>query len=308
MRFMNEYLATAPFDLYELNLFHLVAETRSFTKAGQRVGLSQSAVTRQIRGVEERLGVELFERTTRYVNLTAAGKVLFDKSITILQAANATLHQLQHEFHLIPRTLRVGVARSIGLAYLPGFFFAFQKRFPDVQLHVVQQTSAEIVNAVENGDLDAGLICPPPRLPRGLQITHRFTDEFMFIAPPNFHLQERFTGKSLNDVYKLLGQQRWLLIDPEGNTGRRMNHWLKDQGWRIDPAMELDSFDVIVNLVSIGLGVSLVPHRTLPIYEQRRAVKRIPCTKRFARELVVVVRKNRKPPEHLTGFVENILF
>ncbi len=72
--------------------------------------------------------------------------------------------------------------------------------------------------------------------------------------------------------------------------------------------MELDSFDVIVNLVSLGMGVSLVPHRVLPIYEQRRVVKRIPARDRFARELVVVVRKNRQQPEHLAGFVENVLF
>ena len=64
-------------------------------------------------------------------------------------------------------------------------------------------------------------------------------------------------------------------------------------GWRIEPAMELDGFDVIVNLVSLGMGVSLVPHRVLPIYEQRRVVKRIPTRDRFARELVVVARKNR---------------
>jgi len=54
--------------------------------------------------------------------------------------------------------------------------------------------------------------------------------------------------------------------------------------------------------------VSLVPHRVLPIYEQRRVVKRIPARDRFARELVVVVRKNRQQPEHLAGFVENVLF
>jgi DNA-binding transcriptional LysR family regulator len=72
--------------------------------------------------------------------------------------------------------------------------------------------------------------------------------------------------------------------------------------------MELDSFDVIVNLVSLGLGVSVVPHRVLPVYENRRTVTRIPSHRKFVRELVLVVRKNRNPPEHLTGFVENILF
>src|SRR4029079_6206437 len=110
------------------------------------------------------------------------------------------------------------------------------------------------------------------------------------------------------ELRKLLGNQRWLMIEKEGFTGRKLNQWLTAQGWRIEPAMELDSFDVIVNLVSLGLGVSLVPHRVLPLYEQRRAVRRLPMAKKFSRELVVVVRKNRQPPKHLTGFVENVLF
>ena len=305
---MNEFLATVPFDLYELNLFHLVAETASFTKAGQRAGLTQSAITRQIRGMEDRLGVALFERTTRQVSLTLAGRLLHEKSGPILAATNDVLRHLQHEFHLVPKTLRVGVARSIGLAYLPGFFFAFQRKFPDVQLQVVQQSSREILDAVESKELDAGLLCPPPRLARGLQITHRFTDEFTLIVPPKFPLPVNFSRANSKTLRKLLEGQRWLMIDREGNTGKQLRRWLGEEGWRIEPAMELDSFDVIVNLVSLGLGVSLVPHRVLPIYAQRRAVKRIPARNRFTRELVVVVRKNHHPPEHLAGFVENVLF
>lgn len=305
---MNEYLATAPFDLYELHLFQLVAETGSFTKAGQRAGLTQSAITRQIGGMEQRLGVSLFERTTRQVSLTLAGKSLHEKSGPILDATNAALHHLQHEFNLVPKTLRVGIARSIGLAYLPGFFFAFQRKFPEVQIQIVQQPSREILDAVEAKDLDAGLLCPPPRLSRGLQITHRFSDDFMFIAPPQFQLPANPIRHNFKSVKKVLDGQRWLMINRESNTGKHLRRWLEEHCWRIEPAMELDSFDVIVNLVSLGLGVSIVPHRVLPIYEQRRAVRRILMAKRFSRELVVVVRKNRQPPKHLTGFVENVLF
>jgi DNA-binding transcriptional LysR family regulator len=200
------------------------------------------------------------------------------------------------------------VARSIGLAYLPGFFFAFQRKFPKVQIQVVHQTSREILDAVEAGEIDAGLLCPPPRLAGGLQITHRFRDDFTLIAPPHLQLPANSTRTNFKTLKKSLDGQRWLLIDRNGNTGKQLRHWLEAKDWRVEPAMELDSFDVIVNLVSLGLGVSIVPHRVLPIYEQRRAVKRIPMAGRFSRQLVVVVRKNRQPPEHLAGFVENILF
>ena len=128
MRFMNQFLATAPFDIYELTLFQLVAETGSFTRAAERASLTQSAITRQIRGMEDRLGVPLFERTTRHVSLTRAGRLMQGKSKTILDATNELLDEVQRTFGKAPPTLRIGVARSIGLAYLPGYFFAFQRK------------------------------------------------------------------------------------------------------------------------------------------------------------------------------------
>ena len=124
---MNEFLATGPFDLYELQLFQLVAEHQSFTKAARVAGLTQSAITRQISGMEHRLGVTLFERTTRSVRLTAAGAALHARSGAILSGVNDAITAVQEKFDLLPQTLRVGVSRTIGLAYLPGFFTRFTK-------------------------------------------------------------------------------------------------------------------------------------------------------------------------------------
>ncbi len=301
----NQLLVSPPFDLYELTLFRLVADLGSFTRAAEQAGLTQSAMTRQIRGMEERLGVPLFERTTRHVGLTRAGRLLQAKSAGIVESTNALFVELQETFHQTPPTLRVGVARSIGLAYLPGYFFAFHRQHPEVQLQVMQRTSHEIVAAVECGDLEAGLVCPPAPLPRSLQVTHRFADEFVAIVPP--HLTDLPDLQKVVELEKLPGQ-RWLMIERESCTGIRLNEWLKAQGWRTEPAMELDSFDVIVNLVSLGLGASLVPHRVLPLYQQRRVVRRLGIQPRFSRELAVVIRRNRRPAEPLRAFVASVLF
>ncbi len=306
MHNQNQLLVAPPFDLYELTLFRLVADLGSFTRAADRAGLTQSAITRQIRGMEERLGVALFERTTRHVALTKAGRLLRVRSAGLLEQTNSLFAELQAAFSHVPPLLRVGVARSIGLAYLPGYFFAFHRQHPEVQLQVVQRTSREIVSALDSGELDAGLVCPPPHLPRSLRVTHRFTDEFVVIVPPQLSLP---TGVgTVSELSKSLSGQRWLMIERESYTGTRLYAWLKRQRWNIEPAMELDSFDVIVNLVSLGIGVSLVPHRVLPLYEQRRAVRRVPTTPRFSRELAVVIRRNRRPAEPLRAFIDNVLF
>src|SRR3954470_14442789 len=84
MRCMHEFLATTPFDLYELYLFRLVVAHGSFTKAAELAGLTQSAITRQIQGIEKGLGLALLERTTRSVRTTPAGDFLFHESARLI--------------------------------------------------------------------------------------------------------------------------------------------------------------------------------------------------------------------------------
>ncbi|MGH7995329.1 MAG: LysR substrate-binding domain-containing protein [Opitutaceae bacterium] len=91
------------------------------------------------------------------------------------------------------------------------------------------------------------------------------------------------------------------------NTGRRLRTWLKWQGCRVDPAMQLDSCDLIANLVALGVGVSVAPIRALALYNTARTLQRIPWPDRFVRDLVVVVRRQRKLPEHLAKFIDNVL-
>jgi DNA-binding transcriptional LysR family regulator len=308
MRAMNEFLATGPFDLYELQLFHLVAEHQSFTKAGWAAGLTQSAITRQIRGMEERLGVPLFERTTRHVRLTPAGAALHARSGAILHEVNEAITVLKEGFNLAPKTLRAGVSRTIGLAYLPGFFRQFQTRFPQVQLQVTQESSAFILAAVESGELDAGIVAAPPRISRALAVTHRFADEFTLIAPAKLKMRGLSKMVLPGELSQIFARQRWLLIGRETTTGKRLHGWLARHGLQIEPAMEADNFDLLANLVSLGLGVSIVPHRVLALHPNRRPVQRINTNPKFSRNLIVVVRRQSKLSDALTGFVENILF
>jgi DNA-binding transcriptional LysR family regulator len=108
----------------------------------------------------------------------------------------------------------------------------------------------------------------------------------------------------MEEVQKKFRQHRWLLLDRRSNTGAQLQRWLAEQGATVEPAMELDSFDMILNLVSLGLGVSLVPHRVLPLYMQRRiSIKNV-----FERQLGVIVRKNRSLSQPLASFAESILF
>lgn len=306
MRYMHEYLKTAPFDLYELYLFHLVAKHRSFTKAAEAAGLTQSAMTRQMQGMEESLGVDLLERTTRSVRITQAGEFLQREALRLIGDVENALQRLREDFADARKVVRVGVSRSIGLAYLPGFFHANLRRSPHLGCRVSYGTSGELLSLIEANELDLAVLCPPKRLPKTLRVTHRFADGFTLIAPPE--AAASFASAQPRNRKQWMAAQSWLLLEETSNTGRQLRAWMSRQGWRVDPAMELDSFDLIINLVALGMGVSFVPTRSLALYAGKRHLRRLRLTDRFSRDLVVAMRKHRTVPEHLAAFVENILF
>jgi len=255
---MNRFLSTVPFDLYELALFHLVVKHRSFTKAAEIAGLTQSAITRQMQGVENSLGIQLLERTTRNVRVTPAGEFLYHEAARLLGDVDQSLNHLTQEFAGARKEIRVDVSRTIGLAYLPGFFHANLRRLPQLGYRVTCQPSDEISKAKTR--------------------------------------------------MEWLKKQNWLLIEERSNTGQQLRAWMKRLGWRIEPTMQLDNFDLIINLVSLGMGISFVPIRALALYNQKQKLIRVPLPTRFSRELVVVIRKHRKLPVHIEQFIANVLF
>ena len=308
MQNMNELLATAPFDLYELSLFHLVVKHRSFTKAAEQAGVTQSAITRQMQGMEDSLGIDLLERTTRSVRLTKAGEFLFHESTKLLGDVDQSLRRLKEDFADVKKEIRIGVSRSISPAYLPGFFHANIRHGLKASYRVSSQPSSEILSALEANGLDLGVVCPPPRLPRTLSITHRFTDAFTLLASAEKAVQFESLPRSKTAPLGWLQKQDWLLLQETTNTGARLRSWMSQFSLKVEPAMQLDSFDLIINLVSLGMGISFVPIRALALYGQKKNLVRLHVPNRFERELVVVVRKHRKQPEHLRNFVANILF
>jgi DNA-binding transcriptional LysR family regulator len=306
MHMAHEYLSTVPFDLRELHGFHALADTGSFTRAARQVGLTQSSLTRCIQGMEDKLGVALFERTTRRVALTEAGLFLRDHSRRLLGDVDAVVQRMRMEFAGARREVKVGVSRSITLAHLPGLFAANQRLHPEVLTRVFHQDSAALLEALDKHELDLGVLCLPPKLPSTLEVTHRFEDVFVLIAPAE--LQTPVEGADARIFRSWLKRQRWLLLADSTRTGRLLRRWLEQQHLEIEPAMVLDSFDVITQLVATGMGISLVPRRSLAAFVRKSAIQRVPWKRRFTRELVVLARKERKRAQHVQAFVDHVLF
>jgi DNA-binding transcriptional LysR family regulator len=260
-----------------------------------------------MQGIENNLGIQLLERTTRSVRVTQAGEYLSREATRLLGEVEQSLDHLAQEFAGARKEVRVDVSRTVSLAYLPGFFHANLRRLPEVGYRVTCQASDQVLNALEANEQDIGVLCPPERLPKTLRVTHRFEDAFTLIVPAAYASQIEARSKTKARM-EWLKMQNWLLIEERSNTGQQLRSWMRRQGWRVEPTMQLDNFDLVINLVSLGMGISLVPIRALALYNQRQKVLRVRLASRFARELVVVVRKHRKLPAHIEQFIANVLF
>lgn len=303
---VQEYLARKPFDLHALHLFHLVAKHRSFTRAAREAGLSQSALTRQMQALEQRLGVDLIRRTTRSVEVTEAGQYLADEATRLIGGVAATLDGLHAAFGSAKPEVRVSVSRTLAMAHMPGLFHANHQRHPEVACRVSYNPSSAILTALEAHEVDLGVLCPPSPLPDTVQVRHRFRDRFELIAPAA--LAREAPQGNAKRLRTWLLRQSWLMIDAGTNTGKALRQWMQTQHLAVTPSMELDSFDLIINLVASGFGLALVPRRALALYRRKESVVTLPLAEFFEREIVAVTRKHRKLPAHVEQFVENILF
>lgn len=300
-----------PIDLQDLHLIRTVASRGSLTRAAVEVGLTQSALTRQIQGIEGRLGIPLFARTTRRLEPTPAAHQLLRETAALSAGFAATLRRLQESVAAAPREVRIGLSRSVALAHLPGLLHAHQQRAPDVRTTVVHRDQDALLAAVQDGGLDLGILGSPRPLPPNLKIAHRMPDAFVLIGntsmePPARSLTTRRWSAALR---AWLNRQPWLHFTPRSTTGRAIEDWLHSRDIHPPTATELDNFDMIVHLTALGFGMGMVPRRALAGFPRRGRLRLILLPESFSRELVVVTRRSPGAvAPHVQEFIRSILF
>jgi DNA-binding transcriptional LysR family regulator len=289
-------------DLHQLHLLRLVADQGSLTAAAKQAGISQSALTRQLQTTEARLGFEVFTRTTRKLSTTPAGKILLRETELLTRSLEGALQRVREEVFQQETVIRLGVSNSICSAHLPGLLHAQLRRNPSVKINLSHLPEPALLEAMAAGKLEAAVLCPPRRLPRALEISHRITDEFCLLLPANLPPP---TPQTLNEW---ASHQRWLL--PPTNTGSRqcIDNWWAKQNLRLRPTMELDSADLALQLVALGLGVACVPRRAVAAFPRKNQLQVASLPTPLVRELAVITAPESTLSAQVRAFVRNILF
>jgi len=233
----------------EFKTFIAVARDGTFTGAGRQLGLTQSAVSAQMRRLEDYLGVTLFERTGKSAALNAAGRDMLPQAEELVAMAERMAHSAGAGH--VSGQLRVGAIASVQQDLLVEALAGFREAFPDVRVRVVPGVSLTLLGQVDAGEIDmAVLIRPPFALPPELAWRPLLREPVVLAVPP---------GLPAQPWRELLAGQPFIRYDRSSFGGRLVDMFLKKQRIAVREAVELDEMDAIANLVRRGLGVALLP-------------------------------------------------
>jgi LysR family hydrogen peroxide-inducible transcriptional activator len=238
--------------LRDLEYAVAVARERHFGRAAERCGVSQAALSEQLRKLEGVLGVTLFERTKRHVEPTARGITIIAQAETLLNDARRFLENAQRSAEPLTGELRLGVIATLGPYYLPTLLHKGRERFPRLVLHLTEGRTAELLARLRAGELDAVLLALP--IPTdGVTVEPLFFEPFRLACPLDHPLALRETVR-LRD----LTRERLLLME-EG-------HCMRDQAIELCKVRRLDphtrvasSLEMLRHMIAAGEGYSVLP-------------------------------------------------
>src|SRR4051795_7208098 len=246
-------------NLHQLRCFVLAAEELHFGRAAQRLDILPSAFGRFIRLLEEDLGVKLFVRTTRNVVLTEEGEQLLGDARKLLAQADAIQNRFRETVRLRATKLRVGAIDSAAAGLIPMLLNDFRKERPDVEVQLLEDKTIRLLPRVLSGRLDLAFVRPPRSRAPNLVYRHLFY-ETPVVAIASSHPLARRRKVSIENI-----ADQPLIVPDRRSRPHRHDLTMKlfeEAGFEARVAQVADEKQTIVNLVSAGLGVAIVPRWT----------------------------------------------
>ncbi len=282
-----------------LKVFCDLIESRSFSHAAARNFITQSAVSQQIKTLEERFGTSLLVREGRTVTATEAGRILYDAACDILSRFNTMQSDLKSAGREMVGNLRVATVYSVGLYEMTRPVRAFLKNHPNVKLDVEYCPANRVYEHVLTGAADLGVVTyPKPR--KGIEVIELPADRLVLICPP----EHPFAHRQRTDIKALAGQN--FVAFMKGVASRQaMDQMLESHGVQVRVTMEFDNIETIKRAVEIGAGLAIVPLLSVQREVESAAVVQLHLKGQdFFRPLGAIVKSRHPLPPAVEKFVE----
>lgn len=279
-----------------LATFRLVIQRGSFSAAADVLGISQPAVSLQIRQLEQFLQTRLVERTGRGIKATAAGQTLLVHGERIEQAVDETLRSVSAFRHDVSGTVTLGTGATACIHLLPPLLQQLRSDYPLLRVGVTTGNTLDIVRAIEENRLDMGLVTLPVS-GRALDVMPVMDEEFVFIA--SLEQQGMFTDLRPDALHT----QPLIAFESGSGTRALIDGWFEASGLTIAPAMQLGSIEAIKRMVRSGLGYSIVPKMAVEQRADREGLCVSSLSPVLQRQLAVVMRQDKILSKGISGII-----
>jgi DNA-binding transcriptional LysR family regulator len=237
---------------HHLRTFLAVRRHLNYTRAAEEVFLTQPAVSRQVRQLEEKLGVRLFEQIGKSLHLTDAGETLAVEAEKLLGAMERTAEAVRSHRSAERGSIRIGASTTPGFYLLPDLLGQFHRRFPKVALHYTVENSLRIEQMLVRNELDLGFV-GANLSSRELELKPLVEDEIVCFTSPSHRLAKvrRIAPSSLEE-------EMWIIREKGSATRLLFEDWLLSRKGAIRKSIELTCPETCKALVRAGIGISFM--------------------------------------------------
>jgi LysR family transcriptional regulator, regulator for metE and metH len=289
---------TMSLELRHLDLVRAAVEEGGLTRAGQRLGLSQSALSHQLRAVEEQFGVTLFHRIGRRLALAPAGEVILRTARLVMPEMERTETELQQNSNQVHGMIRLAVECPSCYQWLPGIIRRFVRKNPAVDLRMVPATIPKPIEALLGDDLDIAIVSQPAR-DRRLKIVELFEDELVAVTAAG----HRLAGKPYLRPKDFSGET--LYSYPSLSTCLVYQRMLRTAGIRPKEVSEIPFTEAILQLVKNGFGLAVLARWIIQPSLANGDYFAFPITARgLRRKWCAVSRNGKSSTDHLTSLLQ----
>lgn len=284
-------------DFDQLTTFLEIAKLGSFSRAGQKLYRSQPAVSAQIRQLEQEYGSKLFDRVGKSIRLTSAGEALLEYADRLITLRNESLRAVADQAATPRGMLSIGANEATCLYVLPNVFAEYHRLYPSVQISIYRNFSQKVLQKVEEGAVDVGIVTLPVKSP-SLKTHAIFRDRLMLIVSARNPLA-KLKKATLSEI-----AEQPQIFPKTGYTRHVLDKLFRPYRSRLQITMELASVGMIKQFVAADLGVSLMSESFAKEEVRAGEVKLVPIADvDLWRELGLVYRRDRTLPRAASAFI-----
>jgi DNA-binding transcriptional LysR family regulator len=274
------------YSLKQLKVFIAVARYGGFSRTGEVIGLSQSAISHSIKELEGEMGVRLLDRTTREVTLTDAGRRLANRVEPLLDELHAMLLDTRSFGTEQNGRVRIASSQTISAHLMPQCIASGSQQFPDIQVLLRDQSQQLVLNSVRNAEVDFGIVIDPGP-------NTDLDSEAILHEPFLLLCQEDSPFAALKAVpWQALQNARLVLQDYASGSRQLIDKALAEFGVQAQIVQEIGHPATLFPMVEAGIGISVLPALALPLPSGSKLLIR-PLVPEVNRALMLVKRKNR---------------